>query len=58
MQNQDEVDAYLTPDGNPYFADQRPGDVRFVDQNQDGFIDEADKVYLGNPNPEFELVFN
>lgn len=57
LQNQDEVDAYLTPDGNPYFADQRPGDVRFVDQNQDGFIDEADKVYLGNPNPEFEIGF-
>ncbi|AVR44633.1 SusC/RagA family TonB-linked outer membrane protein [Christiangramia fulva] len=54
LQNQDEVDAYVTPDGNPYFADQRPGDVRFVDQNQDGLINEADKVYLGNPNPDFE----
>ncbi len=55
LQNQDEVDAYVKPtDGTPYFADQRPGDVRFVDQNQDGVIDEADKVYLGNPNPDFE----
>lgn len=54
LQNQEEVDAYVTPDGNPYFADQRPGDVRFVDQNQDGLINEEDKVYLGNPNPDFE----
>ncbi|MFI0428278.1 SusC/RagA family TonB-linked outer membrane protein [Mariniflexile sp. HMF6888] len=55
LQNQDEVDAYVKPaDGTPYFADQRPGDVRFVDQNQDGVIDEADKVYLGDPNPDFE----
>ncbi|HEX9825154.1 MAG TPA: TonB-dependent receptor [Flavobacteriaceae bacterium] len=55
LQNQEEVDAYVKPtDGTPYFADQRPGDVRFVDQNQDGVIDEADKVYLGNPNPDFE----
>lgn len=54
LQNQDEVEAYVGPDGTPYFADQRPGDVRFVDQNQDGVIDEADKVYLGNPNPDFE----
>ncbi|MEH6681791.1 MAG: TonB-dependent receptor [Sediminicola sp.] len=55
LQTQDEVDAYVTPDGNPYFSDQRPGDVRFVDQNNDGLIDEADKLMLGNPNPDFEL---
>jgi TonB-linked SusC/RagA family outer membrane protein len=56
LQNQQEVDAYVSPvDGKPYFNDQRPGDVRFVDQNKDGAIDEKDKVYLGNPNPDFEL---
>lgn len=56
LQNQDEVDAYVKPtDGTPYFADQRPGDVRFVDQNQDGVIDESDKLYLGDPNPDFEM---
>lgn len=55
LQNQDEVEAYVKPtDGTPYFSDQRPGDVRFVDQNQDGVIDEADKIMLGNPNPDFE----
>lgn len=57
LQNQDEVEAYVKPDGTPYFNDQRPGDVRFVDQNQDGLIDEEDKVYLGNPNPDFEMGF-
>jgi len=57
LQNQDEVDAYLTPSGTPYFSDQRPGDVRFVDQNQDGVIDESDKTYLGDPNPDFEMGF-
>ena len=55
IQNQNEADAWLTPSGKPYFSDQRPGDVRFVDQNQDGLIDEKDMVYLGNPNPDFEL---
>ena len=55
IQNQDEAEAWVTPNGSPYFADQRPGDVKFVDQNLDGVIDEADKVYLGNPNPDFEL---
>ena len=28
------------------------GDVRFVDQNGDGVIDDADKVVIGNPNPD------
>ena len=29
------------------------GDVRFVDQNNDGVISEADKVVIGDPNPDF-----
>lgn len=57
LQNQAEVDAYVTPDGKPYFADQRPGDVRFVDQNQDGLIDDKDKIMLGSPLPDFEMGF-
>jgi len=28
------------------------GDVHFVDQNGDGVIDDADKVVIGNPNPD------
>lgn len=55
LQNQQEVNQYVGPTGQPYFNDQRPGDVRFVDQNNDGVIDDKDKVYLGNPNPDFEL---
>ena len=55
LQNQDEVDAYVGPNGDPYFVNQRPGDVRFVDQNNDGVIDDDDKVMLGSPLPDFEL---
>lgn len=55
LQNQNDVDAYVGPTGRPYFEDQRPGDVRFVDMNGDGVIDDKDKVMLGNPNPDFEL---
>ena len=33
----------------------RPGDVRFVDQNGDGVIDDADKVMLGSPLPDYEM---
>lgn len=28
------------------------GDVHFIDQNGDGYIDEQDKVVIGNPNPD------
>ncbi len=55
LQNQDDVDAYITPEGNPYFEDLRPGDVKFVDQNLDGLIDDNDKVMLGSPLPDFEM---
>lgn len=55
LQNQDEVDAYTGPDGKPYFEDQRPGDIRFVDQNNDGVIDDKDKVKLGDPHPDVEM---
>lgn len=32
-----------------------PGDVRFVDINQDGVIDEKDRTYIGDPNPNVVL---
>ena len=35
----------------PYYNFQA-GDVRFVDQNGDGVIDDSDKVAIGNPNPD------
>lgn len=60
LQNQQEVNAWVAPEGannagEKYFSDQRPGDVRFVDQNNDGVIDDEDKVMIGDPNPDFEL---
>jgi len=35
-----------------------PGDVRFVDQNEDGVIDILDRTFIGNPNPDFVYGFN
>lgn len=36
----------------------RPGDVRFVDQNGDGKVNDEDRVYLGNPNPKAVFGLN
>ncbi len=41
----------LATTGNPMNFE--AGDVRFVDQNGDGFINEADMVEIGDPNPDF-----
>jgi TonB-dependent starch-binding outer membrane protein SusC len=35
-----------------------PGDVKFVDQNADGVINDFDKTFIGNPNPDFTYGFN
>ncbi|MWB95984.1 SusC/RagA family TonB-linked outer membrane protein [Flavobacterium sp. GA093] len=34
------------------------GDVEYVDQNQDGLIDEKDLTYIGNPQADFIYSFN
>ncbi len=33
------------------------GDLKFVDQNGDGVISEADQVVIGDPNPDFTFGF-
>ncbi|NGM67066.1 SusC/RagA family TonB-linked outer membrane protein [Sphingobacterium sp. SGR-19] len=51
-QNQAEIDADVHIQNDERKADIKPGDVRFVDINGDGQIDEQDRVYLGDPNPD------
>ncbi|MEG0948273.1 MAG: TonB-dependent receptor [Bacteroidales bacterium] len=34
------------------------GDIRYVDQNGDGVINNEDRVVLGNPNPDFAYALN
>ncbi len=46
-------DGYLYMLDNSGTANQfKAGDVHFVDQNADGIINEADKVIIGDPNPD------
>src|SRR5690606_17103333 len=48
FQNQQEVDAYVQEGA-------RPGDLRYVDTNQDGVIDNLDRTLIGSPFPD--LIF-
>lgn len=52
FQNQAEVDAHATQ------ANAAPGDLRYVDQNGDGVIDNDDKTYIGDPIPDVTMGLN
>jgi hypothetical protein len=52
FQNESEVQSY-TKDGKLIIPTAVPGDVRFVDLNNDGVIDQKDKTKIGDPNPHY-----
>ena len=56
FQNQAEVDAH--PSQVALGANAQPGDLRFVDVNNDGIINENDKTNIGNPIPDITMGFN
>ncbi len=51
FQNQNEVDDH--PSQIALGAEAKPGDIRYVDLNGDGVIDENDRTDIGNPIPKF-----
>ncbi|HEY9003549.1 MAG TPA: TonB-dependent receptor [Mucilaginibacter sp.] len=57
FQSQAEVDAYKDKNGNLIQPNAHPGDIKFLDANGDGQINDQDKVYMGSPFPNFEYGF-
>lgn len=61
MQNEADVQAYLDKNckGNAANSKQgtdiKPGDLKFVDVNGDGVINDDDKTELGNPHPDVTM---
>ncbi len=52
FQNQAEIDAHgAQPDASP-------GDIRFIDQNNDNVIDSKDETYQGTAIPKYEYSLN
>ncbi len=58
FQNESEIYSHLGPDGQLLQPNAEPGDVRFVDINNDGVINDDDRTNIGNPTPDFTLGFN
>lgn len=60
FQTEQDVLDYTDSEGNLIQRRAEPGDVKLVDKNGDGILDNDDKVQLGDPNPDFiyGLSFN
>ncbi|MCP9235598.1 SusC/RagA family TonB-linked outer membrane protein [Lewinella sp. JB7] len=53
-QNQAEIDAdNALSDDRDYIVGAKPGDFRFVDQNNDGIINDDDRTFIGKALPDF-----
>ncbi|AMJ66318.1 hypothetical protein AXW84_13395 [Hymenobacter sp. PAMC 26628] len=52
FQTQDEVNNYKSADGKIIEPYAKPGDVRYVDANGDGTINNKDRVHIGTPFPK------
>lgn len=58
FQTQEEVDNYTDYNGQVIQPDALPGDIRFVDINKDGKIDENDRTNIGAASPDWNFGLN
>lgn len=58
FQTEEEVSSYKSKSGKLIQPDAKPGDVRYADIDGDGVIGNADRIKLGDPNPDFIFGFN
>ena len=59
FQNEFEVIEYINDStGTPIQPNAKPGDFRFVDINNDGKIDDADRTNIGDPTPSWTYGIN
>lgn len=57
FQNQAEINSYVNDQGVLLQPNAQPGDVRFVDLNGDGVIDDDDKTKIGKGMPDWTFGF-
>jgi len=57
FQNESEILNYKN-NGKVVQPNAKPGDLKYIDQNQDGVINEADKTMIGDPNPDVIFGFS
>jgi len=57
FQSQQDINNYKGPSGALIQPNAKPGDIKFVDINGDGVLNNSDKTYLGTPFPKFEYGY-
>lgn len=58
FQSDAEAAAYVNADGEKYQPNAEAGDMKFIDTNNDGVINDDDKVYCGSGIPKVEANLN
>lgn len=58
FQNEAEVKAHASKEGTVLQPNAKPGDIRFTDVNEDGIINEEDRVYSGSGIPALQFGLN
>lgn len=58
FQSQDEINAYVNDSGELLQPYAQPGDIKFVDVNDDGTIDSDDRDFIGNALPDVTFGLN
>ncbi|HOO83760.1 MAG TPA: TonB-dependent receptor [Prolixibacteraceae bacterium] len=58
FQTQEDIDNHVGPDGvKKLQATAKPGDVKRLDLNNDGLMNDKDKTMIGDPNPDYIYGF-
>ncbi len=58
FRSMDEVMVHVTDEGTLIQPNAKPGDIRYIDFNDDGQITDSDRQYIGSPWPDFQLGIN
>lgn len=58
INTQEELDSYVNSSDELLQPNAKPGDVKFVDSNADGVINDQDRIYLGSATPDFTFGFS
>jgi TonB-linked SusC/RagA family outer membrane protein len=58
FQNESDIFSHINNEGEVLQPNAVPGDVRFVDTNGDGDINESDRTIIGNPTPDVTYGIN
>jgi TonB-dependent starch-binding outer membrane protein SusC len=54
FQNQAEIDSYTNSEGKTIQPNAKPGDIKYIDKNDDGQINAEDRSFVGSPWPKLQ----